>query len=117
MPRFCKCGRITKQTPCDQCAKHADKGSRAGTAAERGYDYAWTQLSKRYRARHPLCEDCEESGSIPVREAEEVHHLTPIRDDPSKRLDWSNLRALCGACHDARHRQGRRQEVSSHVHD
>jgi 5-methylcytosine-specific restriction endonuclease McrA len=31
--------------------------------------------------------------------ATEVDHKTPIRIDPSRRLDWTNLQALCRRHH------------------
>ncbi|MGI9459990.1 MAG: HNH endonuclease signature motif containing protein [Pirellulales bacterium] len=59
-------------------------------------------LSKRYRAINPLCEDCGDRER--VTPASEVHHIVPILRDPSKRLDWNNLVALCHGCHVQRHR-------------
>ncbi|WP_172838120.1 HNH endonuclease signature motif containing protein [Terriglobus roseus] len=34
-----------------------------------------------------------------VTPATEVHHIIPIRTDPTKRLDRSNLMSLCKPCH------------------
>ncbi|MBL8236464.1 MAG: HNH endonuclease [Bryobacterales bacterium] len=53
---------------------------------------------------NPLCADCLERGRY--RAAEEVHHVVKVRDDPSRRLDWDALRALCKSCHSARTARG-----------
>ena len=67
------------------------------------YDNQWRVLSERFRAFNPLCADCEiHQRSEP---ATEVHHIIPIEQAPSRRLDQDNLVALCTACHKARHRR------------
>ena len=48
----------------------------------------------------PLCEDCLEQGL--VRPTEELHHVVKIDDDRTKRLEETNVMALCAACHDKR---------------
>ena len=48
-----------------------------------------------------LCEMCRAKGII--RSAKEIHHKIPIEEDWSKRLDYDNLIALCGDCHNAQH--------------
>lgn len=48
-----------------------------------------------------LCEDCKEKGIITL--ATDVHHMVPIKEDWSKRLDIDNLRCLCVRCHNKRH--------------
>ena len=68
----------------------------------KSYDHKWNMLSKRYRTLYPLCEDCEDRGR--VTPSGEVHHIVPILEDPSLRLVWSNLVALCHGCHTQRHR-------------
>lgn len=44
---------------------------------------------------------CEECGAIAV----EVHHIDPIQTESGweRRLDWSNLKALCLDCHNKAH--------------
>ena len=46
---------------------------------------------------------CEECGAI----AAEVHHIDPIQTDAGwhRRLEWSNLKALCIRCHNKAHRR------------
>ena len=48
-----------------------------------------------------LCENCKKNGI--VRAAREIHHVIPIDEDWSKRLDYENLIALCPECHNAEH--------------
>ena len=48
-----------------------------------------------------LCEKCKKNGI--ARAAREIHHVIPIDEDWSKRLDYENLIALCPECHNAEH--------------
>ena len=48
-----------------------------------------------------LCENCKKNGI--VRAAREIHHVIPIDEDWSKRLDYENLIALCPECHNSEH--------------
>jgi 5-methylcytosine-specific restriction protein A len=48
-----------------------------------------------------LCEHCLKKGI--VRQAREIHHIVPIEEDWSKRLDYDNLLALCSDCHNFEH--------------
>lgn len=63
---------------------------------------AWKQLrAERWVSADGLCEMCREKGI--VRKADEIHHIVPIEDDWSKRLDFDNLVALCKDCHNQQH--------------
>jgi 5-methylcytosine-specific restriction protein A len=53
-----------------------------------------------YLSDHPICEQCESFGH--VANADVVDHIVSIEDDPSRRLDPTNFRALCKSHHDAR---------------
>lgn len=66
------------------------------SAAARGYDARWRKVRKRYLARNPVCEDCQEQGDVTV--ADMVDHIIPLRAGGA-RLDPRNLRALCWPCH------------------
>jgi len=77
----------------DQAQHSNDYDKHRGSPSKRGYDLTWQRLRLLYLHAHPLCEDCEEQGR--VEQAVEVHHVVAIRNDKSKRLDDSNLRALC----------------------
>lgn len=74
------------------------------SARERGYDRTWEKVRKMYLVEHPLCEDCLERGIYTP--AKEVHHIEKVKDRPGKRLDMSNLRALCKVCHNRRTARG-----------
>jgi 5-methylcytosine-specific restriction enzyme A len=45
----------------------------------------------------PTCRHCRRRGI--ERRAVLVDHIIPIRKAPERRLDPSNLQALCGPCH------------------
>lgn len=61
----------------------------------------WKQLSRRYKQAYPYCEECYSRGVI--RPAEICDHITPIKDDWSKRLNFNNLQSLCNECHEKKH--------------
>ena len=59
----------------------------------------WKRMSKaKMQDAGYRCEDC---GAIAV----EVHHIDPIQTESGweRRLDWSNLKALCLDCHNKTH--------------
>ena len=67
-------------------------------AARKGdYDRLWQKFRLVILADEPLCRFCREAGRITA--ADEVDHIRPIAEDPSRRLDPGNCRALCHACH------------------
>lgn len=70
-------------------------------SGQRGYDATWQRLRRRYLALHPFCQDCRERGQ--VVEATLVHHVVPVLEDRTQRLETGNLRALCARCHAAAH--------------
>lgn len=47
------------------------------------------------------CEMCKRKGMI--IEGKQVHHIVPIEEDWSKRLDPDNLELLCIRCHNEVH--------------
>lgn len=81
-----------------------DYDSRRPSRQERGYDEAWRRCRKAFLAANPLCHDCLERGWY--RASVEAHHVVKVRDDPSRRLDWAVLMALCKPCHSARTGRG-----------
>lgn len=98
--------------PCLICGLPA-RGSRCPAHARPSrwpesdaYGSDWRKVRDRYIAEHPTCAwpGCGQP-------AEEVDHITPIRVDPSRRLDPTNLRSLCAHHHrgvTARASNGRR---------
>ena len=101
---LCYCGGLLKAGQCDRCGRSKAKTQHKQTTAQRGYDHHWRQLSERYRTENPLCEDCTRAGK--VRAADEVHHKVKVSKAPERRLDWSNLMALCTECHAKRTKRG-----------
>ncbi|MFZ5829808.1 MAG: HNH endonuclease [Planctomycetota bacterium] len=71
-------------------------------ARGRGYDGAWKRV-RDHVMNHVgrLCQDCLAGGRI--RPADLVHHEATVRDSPERRLDGTNLVALCRSCHGRRH--------------
>ncbi|MBQ6220382.1 MAG: HNH endonuclease [Methanosphaera sp.] len=63
-------------------------------------------MSKAYLSKHLFCEECEKEkimdGKYSCQISEEVHHIVPIQTEEGwkRRLDISNLVALCHFHHD-----------------
>jgi 5-methylcytosine-specific restriction enzyme A len=68
-----------------------------GSAHARGYDRAWRRVRASLLAGEPLCRLCRQDGRVTV--ATEVHHEVRVKDNPSLRLDPTNLVPLCQRCH------------------
>lgn len=70
-----------------------------GNCVERGYNWQWMQISKAFRAQHPVCQMCNDAVS------EDVDHIKPFKGlkDPL-RTDVSNLQSLCRRCHNIKTR-------------
>ena len=64
------------------------------------YKGQWSKLSRDYRKRFPLCENCMEKGI--AKEADLVHHIVPVREGGAL-LDEQNLMSLCNECHSRIH--------------
>ena len=59
----------------------------------------WKNLSKAFRAKHPLCIECKKKGRDTI--AKHTDHIIPIADGGAP-LDWSNLQGLCIPCHSSK---------------
>lgn len=70
-----------------------------GSARSRGYDAAWEKVRRAHLARHPCC--CV-PGCPTAHDRLNVDHIVSVRDDPTRRLDPTNLRTLCQSHHSAR---------------
>ncbi len=57
----------------------------------------WKKLSAYFRRLHPLCAECDAKGL--VEPSRMTDHIKPRRTHPELSLEWTNLRALCWACH------------------
>lgn len=65
--------------------------------ATRYADYStleWRQLRAKVLAEHRYCANC---GACNVKL--HVHHIEPVRQNPQRFLDESNLIVLCESCH------------------
>lgn len=99
--RACRCGGRIVREVCDRCGPtRTAREDRRQSAHRRGYDRAWQQLRAHFLAMHPWCVDCDAAGI--ATESVEVHHEQPIAEAPHRRLDPTNLTALCKSCHSKR---------------
>jgi len=72
------------------------------TTKERGYTYDHKKASERHRTNYPLCERCMMlKGVIESNPSQHMHHITPIQESESMRMNPSNWLAVCIECHDA----------------
>lgn len=62
----------------------------------------WRKLSRKVKEEaNWLCEWCAEDGY--EVNASYTHHIVEVKDDWSKRLQRSNLVAICSTCHEQAH--------------
>lgn len=91
VPKGSKCKHEQARTTARQKANDAERGS----AASRGYDAEWSKLRFRFLHHNPHCCVCGAKAS-------HVDHKKSVREAPHLRLEWSNLRSMCGPCHSRR---------------
>lgn len=118
-----------------QPRREANRREHHQTTTERGYGWDWQVFAQQILRERPLCEDCMEhrekvrKKQVELRDhdfgpyeveiteivevdapiitpATEVHHVVKVKHDRSRRLDPTNVLALCGPCHDARTAKG-----------
>lgn len=69
----------------------------------------WKLLKEAYKTKHPYCELCQEEAKkqnkYTIQITEEIHHKEPIQTPTGwlRRLEWSNLIALCHIHHNIMH--------------
>lgn len=69
-----------------------------GSRHERGYDAEWVALAAEYKKSvKGRCEECARRGYLETCDA--IDHMEPVADNPDRRLDRSNLDALCHKHH------------------
>lgn len=56
------------------------------------YGHDWQKLRARFLHHHPTCRICGEP-------AKHVDHIVTVKRAPERRLDWTNLQALCASHH------------------
>ena len=63
---------------------------------------AWKKCREAVLARdNYLCQRCLRSGKL--KPADVVHHIDPLKDNPDKAFDESNLESVCASCHNRLH--------------
>lgn len=110
-----RCKRLTQQGNryCQSCAELTEKQNNANKAERnRLYDtskrnrqsaefyksMAWRKLREsKLLNEHNECEICRSRGK--ATRAAHVHHIVPIAEDWSKRLQYDNLLAVCQRHH------------------
>lgn len=89
---------------CSRCGRYHDKAYKCfassfprgdAEASRLRSSYKWSKKSESVRERSfYLCEVCKDRGDFSIKDIE-VHHIIPVREDPSLLLDDSNIIALC----------------------
>ena len=136
-----RCKKLIRQglTYCETCAPLAEAERQA--KRERKEEFRRKQYSKKYNARRDpkyltfyrskawkmtsktkLVEvryKCEARLEGCTRLAVEVHHIKPIQTEEgwNERLEWSNLEAVCTACHNRRHPEKFKRKKDPNVID
>ena len=99
------CKSIVEEEKCATLEERKKKwNARYNQKRDRKYlrFYASTDWKRTSKAKlQEVGYRCEECGGLAV----EVHHINPIQTDSGweRRLDWSNLKALCLGCHNKAH--------------
>lgn len=104
-------GRCSELVEHGRCKRHQrQQEQRRGSAASRGYDWRWTQFSRRWLARWPLCgmradgqlhaenSRCVRAGI--VTQAQCTNHIDghSRADDRETFMNADRLESLCLAC-------------------
>ena len=75
----------------------------------------WKLLKEAYKTKHPYCELCQKEAKkqnkYTIQITEEIHHKEPIQTPTGwlRRLEWSNLIALCHIHHNIMHDRFRKR--------
>lgn len=103
MAKACRVMTCKNKQPCPD--HPVERGIDRGSSHNRGYGREWRKLARRRKRDYPICEECG------IYMSEVVHHIVPIKDAPERKLDPTNIQALCRDCHERKH--GRLKYVSS----
>jgi 5-methylcytosine-specific restriction protein A len=77
--------------------RQQQQDAQRGTASQRGYGARWRRLRDAFLQSNPICMDPSHARAGQVVAATDVDHITPKAQ--GGRDEWSNLQALCHACH------------------
>lgn len=105
--RYCTVPRCGVKVRSGKCAAHQAPKRRQDL--ERYGRADWQRLRRWHLGQYPLCgqgpdEAANRAASRCLRDsrvtlATDVDHVVPVEMNPSRRLDPTNLRSLCSACH------------------
>jgi 5-methylcytosine-specific restriction protein A len=95
--KYCEAHAHLEAEDKAQYSKFYDRYKRDGGAQKFYQSAEWRKLRALKISQTPYCERCYKEGRMTP--AEVVDHIVEISDDPSRRLDPSNLAALCIPCH------------------
>ncbi|MBU6137338.1 HNH endonuclease [Clostridium tertium] len=117
LKKICRCGKVIPYSMkvCDECKSKVELERKQNikyykqTTYERDSKYNKFYKSKEWNTvrqlaivrDHALCKDCLDNNVITPYNT--VHHIVPIKEDWSRRLDINNLICLCESCHQKRH--------------
>lgn len=88
-----RCGALSDRA---RCPAHRPKDTR--NARERGYDTAWTKLSKRARARQNWCSDCGTNHALQADHSPEAWE----RKAQGLPIRLTDIDVVCGPCNGRR---------------
>ena len=117
LKKICRCGKVIPYNlkVCDECKCRIELERKQNikyykkATYERDSKYNNFYKSKEWNSvrqlaiirDHALCKDCLDKNTITSYNT--VHHIIPIKEEWSKRLDIDNLICLCESCHQKRH--------------
>lgn len=117
LKKICRCGKVIPYSikRCPECEVKAEQERKQHikyykkNTYERDSKYnkfykskEWNTVRKLAIVRdHALCKDCLDKNTITPYNT--VHHIVPIKEDWSRKLDINNLICLCESCHQKRH--------------
>ena len=122
LKKICRCGKVIPYSMkrCPECEAKAEKERKENIRYYKQTTYDRdSKYNKFYKRKewikgrqlaivrdHALCRDCLDKDVITPYNI--VHHIVPIKEDWSKRLDIDNLVCLCESCHQKRHKSMKR---------
>lgn len=92
-----ECGTPTEDT---RCPEHATARTHDLSATRRGYDAAWTRLSKRARRLQPFCSDCDTVDDLTVDHSAEAWR----RHAQGLEIRVEDVDVVCRSCNGKRGR-------------
>ena len=122
LKKICRCGKVIPYSMkrCPKCEAKAKKERKENIRYYKQITYDRdSKYNKFYKSKewikgrqlaivrdHALCRDCLDKDVITPYNT--VHHIVPIKEDWSRRLDIDNLICLCESCHQKRHKSMKR---------